>query len=51
MRIRTSADKFEAFGNFVVSALTDLPERKALELVENFTSELVKALLNKDNDN
>lgn len=37
--------KFEAFGNFVASSLTDLPETKALELVERFTSELVKALV------
>lgn len=46
-RIRTPADKFDAFGNFIVSSLTDLPERKALELVEKFTCDIVKALLSK----
>lgn len=47
-RIRTPADKFDAFGNFIVSSLTDLPEHKALELVEKFTCDIVKALLSKD---
>lgn len=42
---RSPMAKFEAFGNFVVSSLTELPERKALELVEKFTSDLVKALI------
>lgn len=42
---RSPIAKFEAFGNFVVSALTDLPEPKALELVEKFTSDLVRALI------
>lgn len=42
---RSPMAKFEAFGNFVVSSLTDLPEPRALELVEKFTSELVKALI------
>lgn len=37
--------KFEAFGNFVASSLTDLPETKALELIEKFTSELVRTLI------
>lgn len=47
-RVRTPADKFDAFGNFIVSSLTDMPEKKALELVEKFTSEIVKALLSKE---
>lgn len=42
---QSSMAKFEAFGNFVVSSLTDLPEPRALELVEKFTSDLVKALI------
>ena len=42
---RSRCDKFEAFGNFVVSSLTDLPERKALELLEKFTGDIVQALL------
>lgn len=49
-RQRTSADKFDAFGTFMATSLTDLPERKALELVEKFTSEIVKALLSKFNE-
>lgn len=42
---RSPIAKFEAFGNFVVSSLTDLPEPRALELVEKFTSDLVRALI------
>ncbi|XP_031635920.1 uncharacterized protein LOC116348876 [Contarinia nasturtii] len=40
-----SSAKFEAFGNFVATSLVDLPETNALELVEKFTSEIVKALI------
>lgn len=40
-----SSAKFEAFGTFVASSLIDLPETNALELVERFTSEIVKALI------
>lgn len=40
-----SSAKFEAFGNFVASSLIDLPEKNALELVERFTSEIVKTLI------
>lgn len=40
-----SSAKFEAFGTFIASSLIDLPETNALELVERFTSELVKALI------
>lgn len=37
--------KFEAFGQFVASSLIDLPETDALELVQRFTSDLVKSLI------
>lgn len=37
--------KFEAFGSFIASSLIDLPEKNALELVERFTSEIVKTLI------
>lgn len=40
-----SSAKFEAFGRFVSSSLIDLPEKNALELVEKFTSEIVKSLI------
>lgn len=40
-----SSAKFEAFGHFMASSLIDLPEKDALELVEKFTSELVKTLI------
>lgn len=40
-----SSAKFEAFGNFLASSLIDLPEKNALELVEKFTSEIVKTLI------
>lgn len=40
-----SSAKFEAFGTFVATSLIDLPETNALELVERFTSEIVKALI------
>lgn len=40
-----SSAKYQAFGNFVSTSLIDLPENKALELVEMFTSEIVKALI------
>lgn len=40
-----STAKFEAFGHFLASSLIDLPEKNALELVEKFTSEIVKSLI------
>lgn len=40
-----SSAKFEAFGKFVASSLIDLPEKNALDLVEKFTSEIVKTLI------
>lgn len=39
------SEKFEAFGKFLSTSLCDLPENRALELVQKFTSELVKAFL------
>lgn len=40
-----STAKFEAFGRFLASSLIDLPEKNALELVERFTSDIVKSLI------
>lgn len=40
-----SSAKYQAFGNFISTSLIDLPEQNALELVELFTSEMVKALI------
>lgn len=40
-----SSAKYQAFGNFISTSLIDLPEQNALELVEMFTSEIVKALI------
>lgn len=40
-----STAKFEAFGHFIASSLIDLPEKDALELVEKFTSDLVRTLI------
>lgn len=40
-----SSAKFEAFGHFIASSLIDLPEKNALELVEKFTSEIVRTLI------
>uniref|UniRef100_A0A1A9WJK1 MADF domain-containing protein n=1 Tax=Glossina brevipalpis TaxID=37001 RepID=A0A1A9WJK1_9MUSC len=42
--------RYIAFGNFVSSSLQDLPQNAALELVEKFTSEIVKSLLEKSED-
>uniref|UniRef100_A0A1A9UTL2 MADF domain-containing protein n=1 Tax=Glossina austeni TaxID=7395 RepID=A0A1A9UTL2_GLOAU len=42
--------RYAAFGNFVSSSLQDLPQNAALELVEKFTSEIVKSLLEKSED-
>ena len=39
--------KYTAFGNFISSSLMDLPASIALELVEKFTSDVVKALMEK----
>lgn len=47
---RSPIAKFEAFGNFVVSSLADMPEQKALELVEKFTSDIVKTLIAKSKE-
>lgn len=42
-----ASDKFSAFGSFITSSLLDLPEDKALQLVEKFTNDLVRALIEK----
>lgn len=47
----TYSDKYEAFGNFIATSLTDLSEEKALKLVEKFTGDIVKALLSQVNEN
>lgn len=46
----TFSDKYEAFGNFIATSLTDLSEEKALKLVEKFTGDIVKALLSQANE-
>lgn len=43
--------KYAAFGQFISSSLLDLPMGTALELVEKFTSEIVKTLKEKQQDN
>lgn len=47
----TFSDKYEAFGNFIATSLTDLSEEKALKLIEKFTGDIVKALLLQANQN
>lgn len=37
--------KFEAFGSFVHNSLQDLPQEKALAMINRFTSEIVRALI------
>lgn len=37
--------KFEAFGTFVSDSLQDLPDVRALEMIDKFTSEIVQALI------
>ncbi|XP_013099608.2 protein kinase 4 isoform X1 [Stomoxys calcitrans] len=44
MRLSPRENKYNAFGNFISSSLLDLPQKMALELVEKFTSDIVKAL-------
>lgn len=40
-----SSDKFSAFGLFLTSSLLDMPENKALGLIEKFTNDIVRALI------
>lgn len=40
-----SSDKFNAFGLFLTSSLLDMPENKALGLIEKFTNDIVRALI------
>lgn len=44
----TRVQKFDAFGKFVTSSLIELPSEKALKLVEKFTSDIVKVLIEKN---
>ncbi|XP_055904297.1 uncharacterized protein LOC129940082 isoform X2 [Eupeodes corollae] len=44
----TRVQKFDAFGKFVTSSLIELPPDKALKLVEKFTSDIVKVLIEKN---
>lgn len=44
-KMHKPSDKFEAFGNFVTASLQDLPENKSLEIIEKFTNEIVRALI------
>ncbi|XP_075146626.1 jing interacting gene regulatory 1 [Haematobia irritans] len=44
IRLSPRENKYTAFGTFVSSSLLDLPQKMALELVEKFTSDIVKAL-------
>lgn len=46
-KIHQTSDKFNAFGSFIASSLQDLPETKALEIIEKFTNEIVRALIHK----
>lgn len=50
-RTPPSSEKFNAFGQFLTSALIELPESEALVLVDQFTSELVNAYLSKTSQN
>ncbi|XP_073826861.1 jing interacting gene regulatory 1 [Musca autumnalis] len=43
-RLSPRENKYNSFGNFIASSLLDLPQKMALELVEKFTSDIVKAL-------
>ncbi|KAI8129883.1 hypothetical protein CVS40_1000 [Lucilia cuprina] len=44
-RLNARELKYNAFGNFISSSLQDLPPSTALELVEKFTSDIVKVLM------
>jgi hypothetical protein len=44
VRIHHASHKFEAFGSFVNASLQDLPQHKALVMIDRFTSEIVRAL-------
>lgn len=46
-KLHQTSDKFNAFGTFIASSLQDLPETKALEIIEKFTNEIVRALIQK----
>lgn len=42
------SQKFDAFGKFMTSSLIEMPPEKALLLVEKFTSDIVKVLIEKN---
>ncbi|XP_065354397.1 putative cyclin-dependent serine/threonine-protein kinase DDB_G0272797/DDB_G0274007 [Calliphora vicina] len=44
-RLNAREYKYTAFGNFISSSLLDLPPSTALELVERFTSDIVRVLM------
>lgn len=44
----TRVQKFDAFGKFVTTSLIELPPEKALKLVEKFTSDIVRVLIEKN---
>ncbi|KAJ6641705.1 hypothetical protein Bhyg_06645, partial [Pseudolycoriella hygida] len=45
IKLHHPSHKFEAFGSFVSNSLQDLPQHKALEMVDRFTSDIVHALI------
>ncbi|XP_012157970.1 G-box-binding factor isoform X2 [Ceratitis capitata] len=49
--LTNSEQKYAAFGDFVSSSLLELPATCALQLVEKFTSEVVRVLLNSKEKN
>lgn len=44
MQTRPHIDKFEAFGNFMAAALSEMTDEKSLDLIEKFTVEIVQAI-------
>lgn len=48
-RLNAREYKYTAFGNFISSSLLDLPPSTALELVERFTSDIVRVLMENAN--
>ena len=45
------SEKYDAFGKFLAHSFCDLDEDKALKLVEKFTAEVVRALIDNHNKN
>lgn len=44
--ITSRVDKYQKFGNFIASSLSDLPEEQALSLIEKFTMDIVTTMKN-----